>query len=1062
MKYSYLFIFMMAIIVSACTRPTANKSSSMTIALPKEMKLKAVNSAQATTGFLGHVVINVRGPGIDVPISVNYDADKHNNVTPTSLPGSFTLDVPAGSGRLIQIMAVYIDLNTKIGDFYYGDVSQELVSGDNNVAIPVSLVGSGNVDGGRVAGRYYLADGSTPTGVLETRFQPPAGKPAIVIERHSILNGWFSTFALESVPMDLVLVPNEVKMFTALKLNNFDSTTLTDNKKMKVILPDRYQTWGSGMGGENRRGETSVIGFFGDGVPAGSKVCFTEAARTYTQIFTDATKTTAVLWSASSTKVADVRAIKSSGVVACTGNDLTAAYTSVLPFTPSLLDNSGSSEAVPGFMGIFRFPTSMMNGSSPVRVNYGLGSYTAQFSVLPDSPSVVDSVGVFYRSYNSPRDYYGNGGDVPCQQLSQGGLGFLKISSIPLVPGTLDYNVTNTAPADISNSAVMAFCPMKNGVAIGGGYAVNYMSSNPYSLPMVANSFNAFTEFPTVGIGQCHKIRLSLVNESAGTTNYNVTNSSVVSFTLSSTAANISFHSDENTCIAGTSNVSSVSIPANSVYGEIWYKDSSIETGKAVSIVSSLSTGVSRSLPVSFQSVSAATKFIVHENNLKMGPNECRMVDVYLEDVNSIPAAGVATTINIGKLDLPTMSSSTDTTFGFYSDCLSGTAITSLSYTANDFKKSFSIKTGVSPSSDKVVRLSGGLGSADMFFNITPQADHLSLFINNGNPVYKGSCVPVYVEAQDPLNAKISNATFDFNMNIYHPTIPGGYGSFKSNCSNSMGSSGPYTLATGSYSLNFSASAAQNGLQMEAQSPFQGRMNPFGFNILPAPPVDRASTLKVHLMSDDLVPSSSPNLPDPLSSSSWPILDTFILPTSGLSIVTSVNKNTNPRRDGALFTVTSALMSGSLPSIVSTNEVVMTIKFKIESVLGAGTRADILSLDTGNGSVGIYVDDLSSGVFKIKGSGGWVGPDLIVGNWYTVTLAKDASGNTSGFVNGLSVGSVGSGANPVGTLFTGFRIGSGFQGAVKAVIIDAGSTNVIAGVNISSEYVYISSRVSDL
>ncbi|MGZ3771684.1 MAG: hypothetical protein ACXVCP_18350, partial [Bdellovibrio sp.] len=436
MRYTYLFVLGLTIFVSACTRPVADKPSSMTIAMPKQMKLKAANSTQAVTGMLAHVAINVRGTGIDIPISANYDADKHDNTPPTALPGSFTLDVPPGSARLIQIMAVYIDPTTMIGDFYYGDVTQDLVSGDNNIMIPMSIAGSGNVKGGSIAGRYYLVDGTTPSGMIESRFQPSNGNPAMVIERNFMLNGWFSTFALDTFPMDVVLTPTGQKIFSALTLSKFDSTTLTDNKKMKVLLPDRYQSYGMSSG-DNKKSETAVIGFFGDGVPSAVKVCFASPSLIFKNLFTDSTKSTAVQWLSSSTNTADVRAVKSSAVVACTATDLAAAYTTVIPFTPSLLDNWGGSEAVPGFMGVFRFPTTSMMGSSPVQVSYNTsGQYTAQFSVLPDTSTVADSIGVFYRSYNKPQDYNGNGGGGPCQDISNGGLGFSSISSIPLVAGT--------------------------------------------------------------------------------------------------------------------------------------------------------------------------------------------------------------------------------------------------------------------------------------------------------------------------------------------------------------------------------------------------------------------------------------------------------------------------------------------------------------------------------------------------------------------------------------------------------------------------------------------------
>lgn len=1047
MRYLYLIVSVIGIFLSACTRPLGDKPSSMTIALPKEMMLKTGNATQATLAFLGHVVINVRGPGISVPISVNFEADKHDGGTPTSLPASFTLDVPAGSGRLIQIVAVYLDPTTKMGDFYYGDVTQDLITGDNNIMIPVNLVGSGSVEGGRISGRYYLADGSTPSGIMEARYQPLGGRPAVVIERSSILNGWFSSFALDSVPLDIVLAPSEVKLFTALKLSNFDATTFTDNKKMKIILPNRYQSYGA-SGGDNKRAETSVIGFFGDGVPSVAKVCYTEASRAYTQIFTDSNKTTPIQWSVDSTNPADMRAIKSSAVVACVATDISAAYTTVIPFRPVLLNSWSGSEAIPGFIGIFQFPSDVTNGSSPVQVSYGsAGQYNVRFSVLPGTSGVADSVGVFYRASNSPRDYYGNGGAVPCQQIAQGGLGFTKISSIPLVAGTLDYNGNYSSPADISNNAVMAFCPIKGGIAMGGGFVTDHLNNNSGSMPMAANSFNASAELSVVGTGQCHRIRLSLVNESNGNISYNVANSAIRSLTFSDNATNMSYFADENACISGAPTTNSVSINSNSFNGEVWFKNTSVENRQITFASTSFSaTPVYRSVNVSFQTPGGATRLKVLNGSLKMGPNECRIVDVYTTNGVDIPSPHTVT-INLFKLNL-SMSSVTDTSFDFYADCASTTPISSIVF-AGDFKKTFAVKSGGSPSNDRIIQMTG-LSTFNLYYNIQPHADHLAIKINNGNPVYKGSCVPLYIEAQDINNAKVSSATFDFGLNVYHPTIQEGFGNFKFGCAGAA--PGPFTLATGSYSsLSFSPTIAQTGLRMETQSIFQGKMNPIAFDIRPAPPVERPITLKVHLMSDDLTPISTPT-----AISGWPVLDSTISTSNPANFV-SVDVSNNPKRDGALFINTSSYISGPIFGVANvSDDVMMTVKFKMDSL----SNADILSLGTDTaGTFKIYVDNFTAGTYKIKGSGGWIGPDIAVNTWYTVSLTKDVVGNTYGYINGANSGP-GAAGNPGGTNFTNFRIGSGFQGAVKAVVIDIGGS-VYSSFDVPGEHQYINSRVSD-
>lgn len=1024
-----LLILSAFLIFAGCTR-LEREVSKFSISLP------AVSS-MAVTGVLSKVIINVRGSGIQVPISVNFEADK-NGSTNSSLPSSFPIEVPSGSARLIQVLAIYVDGSTKNAEFYYGDTTIDLTGGDINVTIPLALAGSGNINGGLISGRYFSATGNTPTGVIESRYQPPAAKPAMVIQRSSMVHGWFSAFALDTIALDIVLAPQEEKLFGAFTLN---SLTYSDQKKMKVKIPAAYQSYGGGSG-ESRNSEAAVIGFFGPGVPANSRVCFTQATYTFTNLFTDVTKTTAIQWNSASSNPANVIAEKDASVVTCTGADLLLSFVTVLPFDPSLMNNWGGSEAISGFMGVFRFPTNTANGSSPVSVSYSnAGTYTAKFSVLPGIPTFADSIAVYYRSYNSPRDYQ-NSREVPCQSISQGGFGFRPLGGIPLNVGTQDYTVTNTSPGDISSNSAFAFCPMKNGVILGGGFINDHVwNSFGGGGGTVANSFMA-SAFNKIGVNQCHRIHINLVDSSNNS--WNVTNDNARSFSLTNTQGS-AFFATEADCLAATPTIGTFTIPASNTNGEVWIKGAnSPSTVESVTLsTTSFGSAIDRTIDINLETPGGATSTKAMPDNIYLGTNDCRVIELYMFNGVGIPSTvGGVTTVNLDKWDLLNNPVS-DTTFDYYSDCASNAVITSISIPGGEFKGRFAVKSTGTPSSDRIIH-TAGMGAANVFMNVTPLAHHLAVNLNNGQDVYVGSCVPVHIRAEDVSNNLLSGATFQFNTNVYHPTIPGPYGEFVySDCTSSA--TGPYTLATGSYSLNFIPTISQAGVNFEAWSIFQQINQPKVVNILDVPPFTRSSSLKVHLTSDVLAPNefSMTNWASPYNTG----ITFYPVTSSSVAVGGPV-----PKTDGAIFPNTSAFFSGSIATGIS-DEFAITVRFKLSSLIAS----DILALTNGTSPEDFKISTYFDGTnYKIIGSGGWTyTTPMTADTWYTVTLTRSGS-NVFGYVNGVAAGSA-SGFTSPGTGYTGYRIGSGFSGAVKAVIIDA-SPSGPAAIG-SADHSYLLQRV---
>ena len=202
-----VFVLSLLIINSGCSRPSDDVGSSISISLPQTLDAASFNTNVGTLSLaagakLQHVSVTVSGTGMAVPSLASYDSHDGNSV----LPSSFTVKIPSGMGRLIQLLVVYKDPATGQNFFYYGDVTQDLTGGEVPVEIPIAQIGTtGIVTSGQVSGRYLTGVDSGPTGTVDMSFNPGAGKKPMIIETTSIVNGWFSVFMLSGVSFEYVI-----------------------------------------------------------------------------------------------------------------------------------------------------------------------------------------------------------------------------------------------------------------------------------------------------------------------------------------------------------------------------------------------------------------------------------------------------------------------------------------------------------------------------------------------------------------------------------------------------------------------------------------------------------------------------------------------------------------------------------------------------------------------------------------------------------------------------------------------------------------------------------------
>ncbi len=1115
---------MATFLIMGCSRPAVD-TAKFTISLPAQKRMAStIGTSPLVNGILGHVVINIRGPGIDVPISLTYDADKSNQSGSPSqgLPSSFSVDIPAGSSRLIQVLAVYMDQVSMNGEFYYGDTTADLNSGNVNLPVPIAFAGAGNLDGGGVSGRYYSANAFTPTGNVETRFQPANGKPALIIDRSPMMSGWFKAFALNSIPLDLYAVPGNGAPEELIYHNfSLDLATVSDETKMKITVPNSFQYSGSSSSNstgtssmESRRSQAQLIGFFGPGVPSGLKVCYTIESYAFQNLFSTSTiGGPSLQWQANPAQntSSDIVSTRLSTVGLCSPTPSPSSFVTEFPFDPSLLDSWGGGEALSGFYAIFKFqPPSGQGGRSPVAVFYDNAITTSPklgvaFSLLPGIPDVVDSVAIFYRASNIPNDFWGNG-NIPCAEISKGSYGFAKMTEIPLTHAILDYKTNFTAPADVSpnGNSVLAFCPQKAGVPVPGGFIHDHVSSQTATVggggstapttpgtgagtgsgtTASVNSFQAFTLFNNIGPGQCHRVNVNLINkDAAGNVLWNVTNGSDRTFLLSSSSGS-TFYSTESACLSqnGTRLPNSqLTIATNFTLSEFWIKASTAPNSELISIIGTgLTFGGSdilQPLQLSISTPNPATNLRSNMDRISLNANSCQFIEIYSVDNAGTPSPlGSAVPILINKFDVILNSPVTDLSFDFYPDCNTTTnlPITGISMPAGSFKTSFAIKTSstaIPAINTRKIQISGAISGQftnifDIFLNTTPIANYLNLNINGSQAFYERTCIPFTVQAMDSMGYITTTANFPFSLNIQNAIV-----SNDTYCSNAnySGSTPPsannfLSIVNGVSALSLVAmnlNGFPQNITAYPRSPFVSFEKPMPLNVLAVEAFTRTS-LKVHLTSDVLTPNlNTTNIPWPA-----PIGRPDLSPPS-LS-TTSAATGLNPKGEGLLFSTANSKMNGSI-NLSEADDFTMTVRFKLNTL----AKVTILSLknsastSTSNYDLRIYVEqDSSNGSYHIKGTGGWsMSTELSINTWYTASLSR--TGNQfSGFVTSNAAGSstINAGTttyNPPTTAssYPTFEVG-GFDGAVKAVIIDSSPANSGAGALGNRDHAYLNNRV---
>lgn len=186
-----------------CSRDEGDSGdkSKLSISLPAEFKsLQGYNKVSALSAEkLVHVSISATGSGMS-PVTYQWNSCR-SCIYGSVPPSSFDIEVPGGTDRLIQILAVY---EGEEMSFRYGDARIDATGGEIFLPIAVTEISAGQNISGSISGRYLSGTDVGPTGIVDVYYQPPSGSAMIVFSEY-MFNGWFQLTGLSSTSFSYVL-----------------------------------------------------------------------------------------------------------------------------------------------------------------------------------------------------------------------------------------------------------------------------------------------------------------------------------------------------------------------------------------------------------------------------------------------------------------------------------------------------------------------------------------------------------------------------------------------------------------------------------------------------------------------------------------------------------------------------------------------------------------------------------------------------------------------------------------------------------------------------------------
>ena len=427
---SFLFsvvVAFSAMSLVACSMNSSSSPSKVTLNLSSMSGKSSKATALAAGDQIQHISISIGGAGMPQQV---WQWDAHNkNDAP---PGVISFNVPKGSARLIQVL---LAKQTATGfSFQYGDTVVNISDSAPTIGITVSDLAVQATGEGGVSGRFIMADGSYPNGVVKMLFQPPGGKPKMLVQRSEVFGGYFNFFLLQGINFSYA-TENDQMIFpdvNALSPSLLNSTFTQATARLSVPAYTKSQ---NGKVTDNRSNSKKVVGFFGPGVSAKHKVCFnaptangdiySSSSATWSQSYvTQASPVRNLTWSGTTPPDYYQVGVEAGSTTSCSGAKQFDSDTLLV------LDEQSAVEGDPMFhvKGPFRGSSSCVGCStSYANASYdsAAGNLTVSWQYAPDATAGIDGVEIFYRTGvtipdNSEGDYkFGNG--YACDQMARFG-----------------------------------------------------------------------------------------------------------------------------------------------------------------------------------------------------------------------------------------------------------------------------------------------------------------------------------------------------------------------------------------------------------------------------------------------------------------------------------------------------------------------------------------------------------------------------------------------------------------------------------------------------------------
>lgn len=480
----------------SCQRATEG-SSTVSLNLSGNSSAHSSMSAFACTKCLKAVFVNVDSSDLKT-IVFNQKHDEFKEAG-TEISPEVVLEVPSGSKRRFQVMALYLEN----GKHYiqYGTTTTDLLTVEPP-PITLALTNLGEFKGGQITGRYINEYNAVtnkdigPTGIVNVSIVHSASGAELQFDKTEIVKGWFSFFASENFLMKYVMADGTVLFGGPVSLTTFT----TSNNISRLFRSTNYFVQKGGSWGPSAEHETDysdiVYGYFGPAaLVSGKKVCY-EGVNTPLDFVKLATSDSgSVKLNYSTQSAASVYPVGGLNSFAnssdCSVSDVMNSnrYTADKIFvSKAQLDGNGNDTAR-GIEGAFTFVSTSVSGDiSKSTIN---GSSQITMKTVPDVMGngvldLFDSVRVFKKTGAT------NGGmdNVRCNMISINAAGLVEV--LGLTKNTSTDSITFSTAGAITTADGLFICPVRNSnlLGIGGIYlgsagygSLNATSSIPFSGP---------------------------------------------------------------------------------------------------------------------------------------------------------------------------------------------------------------------------------------------------------------------------------------------------------------------------------------------------------------------------------------------------------------------------------------------------------------------------------------------------------------------------------------------------------------------------------------------------